>query len=151
MLSIRSEWDDTAVSLMATWVEAYEPLAWWLAGVSVVTFVASVIAMPFVIVQMPADYFVRPTPTSGSWQARHPAVRVTLLAAKNTLGAMLVVAGIIMLFIPGQGILAILVGLSLLDLPGKRHLERRLIGRPAILRAINAIRARAHRPPVRME
>jgi len=136
---------------MSAWVGTYQPLAWWLAGFSAVTFVASLIAMPFLIVNMPADYFVRPAPTTGSWQTRHPAVRAILLVLKNLLGAALVVAGIIMLFLPGQGILSILIGLSLLDLPGKRRLERRLVGRPAILRAINAIRAKAHRPPLRME
>ncbi len=136
---------------MASWVEMYEPLALWIAGVSLVMFVGSLIGVPLLIVQMPADYFVEPAPASGSWRARHPAVRLTLLVLKNLFGGTLLAAGVIMLFMPGQGILAILIGLSLLDLPGKRRLERRLIGRPAILRAVNAIRARANRPPLRME
>lgn len=56
-----------------------------------------------------------------------------------------------MLVTPGQGVLTILIGLSLLDLPGKRAVERRLIGNPAVLRAVNALRAKAHRPPLRLE
>jgi hypothetical protein len=52
--------------------------------------------------------------------------------------------------IPGQGVLTMIVGLTLLDFPGKRGLECRLIGRPRILRTINRLRARFGRPPLEM-
>ena len=39
----------------------------------------------------------------------------------------------------------------MLDFPGKRRLERRLIGRPRILRSINRLRARFNRPPLVMD
>ncbi len=89
--------------------------------------------------------------SGGSWTAHHPLVRVTVLIVKNLVGGLFVAAGIVMLFMPGQGILTILIGLSLLDLPGKRDLERRLVGSPAVFEAINVIRARAGRPPLRLE
>jgi hypothetical protein len=53
-----------------------------------------------------------------------------------------------MLVLPGQGVLTILLGIALLDLPGKRHLERRLIALPTVLRTINKLREKFGRPPL---
>jgi hypothetical protein len=50
--------------------------------------------------------------------------------------------------VPGQGILTILLGLIFLDIPGKRPLEARIIRRPAVLSAINKLRARYDKPPL---
>ena len=78
----------------------------------------------------------------------HPAWRWTLAIAKNLFGALLVVLGVVMIFTPGQGLLALVLGISLLDIPGKRALERRLIQQPKVLGVINRMRARAGRPPL---
>ena len=69
-------------------------------------------------------------------------------AAKNVLGVVLLLAGILMMVLPGQGIITILVALSLLDFPGRRQLETRLVRQPKVRQAINWIRARAGRPPI---
>jgi hypothetical protein len=55
-----------------------------------------------------------------------------------------------MLLLPGQGILTILIGLMLLDFPGKRRLERRLVQQPSVWRAINWMRAKAHQPALEL-
>jgi hypothetical protein len=52
-----------------------------------------------------------------------------------------------MLVLPGQGLLAILVGVMLANFPGKYALERRIISRPAVARGVNRIREMAGRPP----
>ena len=131
--------------------DIFAEYSWWIFGVSVATFVVSAITLPVLVVRMPADYFVGDGHDRDSWAAHHPLIRVTVLIVKNLLGGLLVVAGIVMLFIPGQGILTILIGLSLTSFPGKRAFERRLVGSPTVFEAINAIRARAGRPPLRME
>jgi hypothetical protein len=59
-----------------------------------------------------------------------------------------VVLGLLMLVLPGQGLLTLLAGLLLLDLPGKRRLERRIIGSPRVLGVVNALRKRWKRPPL---
>jgi len=59
-----------------------------------------------------------------------------------------ILAGIAMLVLPGQGLLSILIGVTLLNFPGKYALERRIVGRPAVSRTLNRIRARARRPPL---
>jgi UPF0716 family protein affecting phage T7 exclusion len=81
---------------------------------------------------------------------RHAALRLTARVGKNVLGVILVVVGIVLVLpgVPGQGMLTILIGLMLLDVPGKRRLERRIVGRRRILKAINRLRKRFGGPPL---
>ena len=119
-------------------------------GLFVVSFVLSLIIVAIVMVKIPANYFSshyqRDFLPNSSWLTRWGAV-----IFKNLLGLLLVIAGIIMLVGPGQGILTILIGLILMDIPGKRPLEARLIKRPAVLSAVNAFRARYDKPPLIMD
>ena len=72
---------------------------------------------------------------------------------KNLLGVVLILLGIILSLpgVPGQGILTILLGLIMLDIPGKRPLEAKIIQRPAILSAINTLREKYRKPPLVMD
>jgi hypothetical protein len=78
-------------------------------------------------------------------------VRCALLMGKNLLGYLLIAAGIAMLVLPGQGVLTILLGFILVDLPGKYRFERWLVTRPLVLRSINRLRRRAGRDPLIFE
>ena len=80
-------------------------------------------------VRIPADYFRRDRRGPTAWRKRHPALRLAVLILKNALGAVLVLGGVIMLFMPGQGLLTIFLGIVLMDFPGKFRLERYLISR----------------------
>ena len=71
-----------------------------------------------------------------------------LMIGKNALGFILVVAGIIMLVLPGQGVFTILIGIMLLNFPGKYRLERWIVARRPVLRSINWLRRRAGRAPL---
>lgn len=133
-----------------------DPIAWlspyrgWLAvlGVaSLVMLVASLVALPLLVARMPEDYFGEDT---GEWVAprRWTVQRIALRVLKNVLGAVLLLAGIAMLVLPGQGLLAILVALSLLDFPGKRALELWILRRRPVRRAVAWLRERAGRPPL---
>jgi hypothetical protein len=117
----------------------------WLGILSLVTFVASLIVIPLLIVRMPADYFTRERPY---YRGRHPVLHWSILIAKNLFGALFLLAGLAMLFLPGQGLITIVIALTLLNFPGKRRLECRLIRRPGINRVINWIRTRKGRPPL---
>jgi hypothetical protein len=118
--------------------------------VSAVMFVGSLVALPFMIARMPEDYFLRRRRDALPFSRAHPALRILLLVLKNLLGAAFLLAGIVMIFTPGQGILAVLLGVSLLDIPGKRRLELSIVRRPHVLRAINWIREKADRPALRL-
>jgi hypothetical protein len=134
------------------WLRDNEALAWWLGSLSLVLLVGGAVAAPIVIVRIPADYFVRRelSRSGGPWLERYPILRVTLRVLKNLLGAVLVLLGGLMTLplAPGPGVLAMVVGLALLDIPGKRGLQLRLLRNRAVIRPINALRARAGRPPL---
>jgi hypothetical protein len=130
-----------------------EDLTWGgvFVGVSLflVTIIGSVLVAGFVLVKLPATYF-QGFHSRDVWVDRHPVLRLTARFGKNVLGAILVVVGMILALpgVPGQGLLTILIGLMLLDLPGKRRLERRIVGRPRILRTINRLRKRFGSAPL---
>lgn len=109
--------------------------------------VISAIVIPFLIVRLPADFYVENDHPRHLFQDR-PLVRIIFLTVKNAIGAVLAVAGVLMLVLPGQGILTILAALALLDFPGKRKMEMRILHRPAILKSINWVRRRAGREPL---
>jgi hypothetical protein len=135
---------------MWAWVTDHETFVVWLFVASAAMFLGTLVVLPILIVRMPADYFLYRRPPAKSWRSRHGVMRWTVLILKNLLGLLLLAAGLVMLLGPGQGILAILVGLSLLDVPGKRKLELRLIRSRPVLKAINWVRAKYHRPPLKL-
>ena len=106
-------------------------------------------AIAVVMVKIPANYFsshyVQDFLPDSPWLVRWGAV-----VAKNLLGVFLVGLGIILSLpgVPGQGFLTILLGLIMLDIPGKRPLEAWIIKRPPVLSAVNNFRARYNKPPL---
>jgi hypothetical protein len=130
------------------WLRGQQTMLWWLGALSVVTFFGTLIALPLVVASIPADYFRR----DHRYASRQPTplgvLHLLSLLLRNVLGLVFVIAGIAMLVLPGQGILTIVIGLMLMRFPGKQALERRFILQPSVLRAINWMRAKAHRPPL---
>ncbi len=118
-----------------------------LTALSIVFFVGSLIAIPFILVRLPTDFFDTRVPRQ--WmENHHPVLRLLGHLAKNVVGAIFVFAGFLMLFLPGQGILTMLIGITMLDFPGKRKLEAKMIGQPAVLNAINGMREKFGKPPL---
>jgi len=116
---------------------------------SIITFVTTLVIVPMLVVRIPSDYFShREGGKTSSYSYQHPVIKGILLIGKNVLGYVFVMVGIVMLFIPGQGILTILVGLTLMNFPGKYRLGRWLIVRRPVLRSINWLRQRSKRNPL---
>jgi len=119
-------------------------------GVFLLSLVINALIVGTVIVTIPANYFSshyqQDFLPNSSWFTRWG---VTII--KNVAGAVLLVLGIAMLIGPGQGILSILSGLIMMDIPGKRPLEARIIKRPAILAAANSLRSRYKKEPLVMD
>ena len=132
------------------WIRSHDIVLGWLFAVSVLMLLGSLIAVPWLVVRIPSDYFLGRRHFVDRWRPRHPWLRMALLASKNTFGGVLVLAGVAMLILPGQGILTIFVGLMFLDFPGKLALERWLVNKPPVIRAINWMRTKAGRPPLEM-
>lgn len=112
---------------------------------SVLTLAISAVALPWFLARLPSDYFARVSHPDSRLihQRAHPARRLI----KNLIGAVLAVAGIAMLFLPGQGLLTLVVALTLLEFPGKARLQRRLLDNDAVFGALNWVRRRAAQPP----
>lgn len=119
----------------------------WISIGSGVMLVLTAIGIPYAIVKLPEDYLLNER-KPGWLESQPPVVRWGLRIAKNLLGVVLVVLGIIMLVLPGQGILSIVLGLSLVDFPGRQALQNKLIRRPKVIGSINWIRRKFHQPPL---
>lgn len=149
-----------AVAAMPPWVpESVRPaLNWalsppalaWASGVSLVFFVGSILALPWLVARLPEDYFVHDDDPPSAILRRPGAVTASRLL-RNALGVLLLFAGVAMLVLPGQGLLTIIVALGLIEFRGKRALQRRLVSRPSVLSTLNKIRARAGKPPLVLE
>ncbi len=144
---------ETAERVFA-WVERFLKRGglWWSIGISVGLAVLSLAIATVVVVGWPADRFKGEGPTLVG-KDQHVVVRALALVGRNLAGAVLVVLGAIMAIpgVPGQGLLTMLIGLTLLSFPGKRRLERRLVRMPPVLRGINRLRARFARPPLEID
>jgi len=104
--------------------------------------------MHMFVVRIPVDYFSHHKRHKISDETRHPVVALMLAGVKNLLGIFLILAGIIMLFTPGQGLLSILFGLMVMNYPGKYRLECWIMNRPLIINTINAMRKKKGYPPL---
>ena len=128
-----------------------EPLLWTLGVISLVTFFASLLIIPWLVVRIPVDYFAEEKRHFVSFRNHHLVLRIVLLVLKNLVGVVFIVLGIGMLVLPGQGLLTILLGIIFLNFPGKYRLERWLIRLRHVHRAVDWLRQRAGRKPLIFE
>ena len=136
--------------------EFFAQLGWWErlgigAAMFLVMFVGSLAAVTCILIRLPPTYFANHHPPAFAEQ--HPLIRWAGLIAKNLLGILLVIIGILLSLpgVPGQGLLTIVIGLMLMNFPGKLALEKKLVSRPSVLHAINGLRARFGKPPMVLE
>jgi hypothetical protein len=126
--------------------------AWNLALLGLAVFVVGslggMLVVGTLIVKLPVNHF-HPDRPRELWMDRHPVVRWTGLLLKNLLGSTVVGLGLVLSMpgVPGPGLATILLGIMLLDFPGKHRLERWLLTRPAVAEAVNRLRGRYGRPP----
>jgi uncharacterized membrane protein YbaN (DUF454 family) len=106
----------------------------------------------FILVKLPADHFRKNRQTK-FWPGRRPALRAAGIIGKNILGVILVALGVVLSLpgVPGQGLLTILLGIMLLDFPGRDRLEQKLLKRPAIVNSINRLRRRFGKSPLELD
>ncbi len=137
-----------------TWLSQYWHSLSWQGitigvGIFLFSFVISFAAIALVLVKIPANYFSshykQDFMPNSRWLVRWGAVIL-----KNILGLFLILLGIALSLpgVPGQGILTILLGLIMLDIPGKRPLEAKIVKRPTVLAAANKLRSKYNKPPL---
>ena len=135
---------------MWRWITDNQALLWSLSGASVAMFIASLFIIPALIVRIPPDYFTHSQRPPRRGANRAPIVRMLILVSRNVLGIVLMIAGVVMLALPGQGLLTILVGFMLIDFPAKYRIEQWLVARRMIHRPLNWLRRRSGRPPLQI-
>jgi len=122
-----------------------EHAEWFLAG-SIGGMIIGAVLTPILVTRIPPDYFLH--------RRRHPEghryslLNLVLGGVKNVIGAVFVVTGILLLVLPGQGLITLLLGLMIMNYPGKFALERWFIRRPHVLPSLNWLRSRCNHPPL---
>ena len=131
------------MEFLSTW---QEPLL-WASGLSLLAVVATIVAVPWIVTRLPQNYFAREDRVVWRASPGQPLIVWVIGGLKNLFGLLLIVLGLIMLVTPGQGILTLLIGLLLMNFPGKYRVERWLVLRPGVLRGLNWLRQkRGHQP-----
>jgi Na+/proline symporter len=107
----------------------------WLAST-----IASMLIAGAVLLALPADYLREGDRAERHWIAR---------TMRTLVGVVLVAVGIVLSVpgVPGQGILTIIAGLTLIEFPGRHRVITAILARPTVLHAVNELRRRFNRPP----
>lgn len=115
------------------------------------SFLFNLAIVSLILVKLPADYFSN-TNKKRFASKSHPMLRPLMIVGKNLLGIVLVALGVVLSLpgVPGQGLLTILLGIMLMDFPGKHHLEQKLLSKPSIVNTINRLRGRFGKPPLEL-
>ena len=115
--------------------------------ISMVTFLISIICIPLLVARLPRDYFQRaPLRGPGSSQ-RVTSGYLLLMILRNIVGMVLLLAGIAMLFLPGQGIITMVIGLIVMQVPFKRKLIFRMTRPHSVRHGLDWLRIRMKKEP----
>lgn len=122
------------------------------AGIFVGSFLINLAIVSVILVKLPADHFKKNRKTK-FWAGPSPALNAAKVIGKNIAGVLLVGLGIVLSLpgIPGQGLLTILLGIMLLDFPGRERLEQKLLSKPTIVNTINRLRGKFGKPPLELK
>ena len=128
--------------------EAYRSLIIWFGSISLFIFLFSLLTIKWLVALIPEDYFINKRVSK--IRSINPLLWYIFLIIKNIIGYSLILGGIMMLVLPGQGIFTIIIGLMLSNYPGKYSIERRFIAIPSILKSINWLRRKSNKPPINL-
>jgi hypothetical protein len=133
----------------------FAALSWSKILVGALLFVASffinLAIVSVILVKLPKDHFSKSRKTK-FWSGPRPALHAAKVIGKNIAGILLVALGVVLSLpgVPGQGLLTILLGVMLLDFPGRHRLEQKLLSKPSIVNSINRLRGRFGKPPLEL-
>jgi|TARA_B110000977_G_scaffold200688_1_gene292143 hypothetical protein len=136
----------TNINSILDLILGYKNIIIWLGSLSLFIFIFSLVGIRQLVALIPSDYFLRKKYS----KLRSSNLFLWLLISifKNIIGYSLIIGGIIMLILPGQGLFTIIIGLMLSNYPGKYALEKKLISTPSILKSINWLRKKSNKPPL---
>ena len=124
----------------------YKKFIFWLGSISAVIFVFSLLSIKWLVALIPSDYFIKKE--GSKFKKKYPFLWFLSLIIKNIFGYSLIIGGIFMLILPGQGVFTIMIGLMLSNYPGKYAIEKKFIAIPSVLKGINWLRKKSNQPPI---
>lgn len=138
----------TFVNTILDWLSANAAMLAWGVALTAASVVVTLVVLRVFVVRLEPDYFVI---SRDELRRRRAQTSSAGRIAKNVLGVLLIAAGLVMLVLPGQGVLTVLIGLLLTDFPGKRSIERKIVRRSKVLAILNKMRAKQGKEPLRLE
>ena len=123
------------------YTNTYKNFIFWISLVSLTIFIISILSIRWLVLLIPENYFKEKK--NSILKEEYFFYWIAFKFIKNSLGYLLIIVGILMLVLPGQGILTIFIGMILSDYPGKYYIEKKIIQSSIILRTINSIRKRS--------
>ena len=106
---------------------------------SIVLSILSILFVPFFLGTIPADYLNNKPKRN---------TNIFKIIARNIFGIFLIAIGIVLLLLPGQGLLTMVAGLLLIDYPCKYKIEKNFFSKPKVFKAINWARQKIKKPPL---
>lgn len=128
--------------------QEFSGLFLWLPAISILTFVLSLLLLPYLVRKIPSDYFLQLS-SKPAKATEYDIKYLFLFLIRNIFGCFLLLSGVLMLFLPGQGLITIFIALLLIDFPFKRQLISRLISHRKIRTSINWARKKTNKPPLK--
>tara|TARA_B100001741_G_scaffold251449_1_gene213265 strand:+ start:87 stop:491 length:405 start_codon:yes stop_codon:yes gene_type:complete len=120
----------------------------WLGSLSFIIFIFSLLTIKWLVALIPSDYFIKKN--NSEFRSNYPIFWLVSIIIKNLVGYTLIIGGILMLVLPGQGLFTIFVGLMLSNYPGKFYIEKKFIAIPSVLRTINWLRKKSNTPSIKI-
>ena len=127
---------------------AYKNLILWFGSISLFVFLFSLLSIKWLVSLIPEGYFINKK--DSKIKTNNILIWYIVLVFKNLIGYSLILGGIMMLVLPGQGLFTIIIGLMMSNYPGKYSLEKKFIAIPTILKSINWLRRKSNKPPIRI-
>ena len=139
------------IQTILQWLMAHQYLLGWIGVISLLVFSLSLLSLPWLVAMIPENYILSQKRKQTILKNENFGIWIVIFILKNSIGLLLVTGGILMLFLPGQGVLTIIAGLIMTDYPGKFELERRIVSNKKILEKLNWLRNKANQPSLKID
>ena len=136
------------IESITEFVSNYKTYILWLATISLFVFIFSLVSIKWLVALIPTDYFVKKNISKS--KKSYSLLWLISIIVKNIIGYTLILGGILMLVLPGQGLFTILMGLILSNYPGKYTIEKKFISNPSILKTVNWLRKKSNKPRLKI-
>ena len=136
------------IESITEFVSNYKTYILWLATISLFVFIFSLVSIKWLVALIPTDYFVKKNISES--KKSYSLLWLMSIIVKNIIGYTLILGGILMLVLPGQGLFTILMGLILSNYPGKYTIEKKFISIPSILKTVNWLRKKSNKPRLKI-